>query len=159
MRRDDIAQRREQKKHMMVELRSLFSRYEDAGKPWVKQDAERRDYLLSSVETINGELQEQHNRELEEIRSAGGANGFQGTGLERSFAPEPLYQAFRSAGFARGERAEIPGRSSARSPGRAPSTPSTRRVVQQAHSASTSGMPMRRFPRVASTRGSPRSRS
>ena len=41
MRRDDIAARREQKKHLMVELRSLFSRYEDAGKPWVKQDAEQ----------------------------------------------------------------------------------------------------------------------
>jgi hypothetical protein len=109
MRRDEIEQRREQKKHLMVELRSLFSRYEDAGKPWVKQDAERRDYLISSVETINSELQAQHDRELEEIRSAGGSsNGFQGTGLERSFAPEPLYQAFRNAGFARGERAEIP---------------------------------------------------
>ncbi len=108
MRRDDIAARREQKKHLMVELRSLFSRYEDAGKPWVKQDAERRDYLISSVETINSELQAQHDRELEEVRSAGGSNGFRGTGLERSFAPEPLYQAFRSAGFARGERAEIP---------------------------------------------------
>ena len=64
------------------------------GKPWTKQDAERREYLLSSVEKINDELQAQHDRELEEIRS-GGSNGFQGTGLERSFAPEPLYQAFR----------------------------------------------------------------
>jgi hypothetical protein len=108
MRRDDIAARREQKKHMMVELRSLGSRYDETGKPWAKPDAERRDYLLDAVTKINGELQAQHDRELEEIRSGGSSNGFQGTGLERSFAPEPLYQAFRSAGFARGERAEIP---------------------------------------------------
>ena len=47
MRRDEIEQRREQKKHMMVELRSLFSRYEDAGKPWAKQG--RREARLPAL--------------------------------------------------------------------------------------------------------------
>jgi hypothetical protein len=107
MRRDEIEARREQKKHLMVELRSLGSRYDD-GKAWSKQDIERRDYLFSEVEKINGGLAEVHRAELEEIRSGRSPNGFQATGLERSFAPEPLYTAFRSAGFARGERAEIP---------------------------------------------------
>ena len=108
MRKDEIEQRREQRKHMLVELRSLGSRYDVSGAPWSKPDAERRDYLLSSVTKINEELHEVHRAELEEIRSARGSNDFQATGLERSFAPEPLYKAFRSAGFARGERAEIP---------------------------------------------------
>jgi len=107
MRRDEVEAAREQKKHMVVELRSLATRY-DNGKPWSKPDAERRDYLFSEVEKINNGLQEVHRAELEEIRSGRSSNGFQATGLERSFAPEPLYTAFRSAGFARGERAEIP---------------------------------------------------
>jgi hypothetical protein len=107
MRRDEVEAAREQKKHMVVELRSLATRY-DNGKPWSKPDAERRDYLFSGVEKINKDLAEVHQAELEEIRSGRSASGFQATGLERSFAPEPLYKAFRSAGFARGERAEIP---------------------------------------------------
>jgi len=107
MRRDEVETAREQKKHMVVELRSLATRYDD-GKPWSKPDAERRDYLFSGVEKINKDLAEVHQAELEEIRSGRSSNGFQATGLERSFAPEPLYKAFRSAGFARGERAEIP---------------------------------------------------
>jgi hypothetical protein len=107
MRRDEVEAAREQKKHMVVELRSLATRY-DNGKPWSKPDAERREYLFSGVEKINKDLAEVHQAELEEIRSGRSSNGFQPTGLERSFAPEPLYKAFRSAGFARGERAEIP---------------------------------------------------
>jgi hypothetical protein len=69
MRSDEIEQRREQKKHMMVELRSLGSRYDSSGGPWSKPDAERRDYLFSAVEKINKDLAEVHQAELEEIRS------------------------------------------------------------------------------------------
>src|SRR5215204_5078988 len=107
MRRDEVGARKEQKKHMVEEYRSLASRYDD-GKPWSKDDVDRREHLWSAITKINDELAEQHRAELEEIRSGGSSNGFQATGLERSFAPEPLYKAFRSAGFARGERAEIP---------------------------------------------------
>ena len=92
----------------MVELRSLGSRTRRLASRGAKQDAERRDYLLSSVEKINDELEAKHDRELEEIRSAAARTASRRTGLERSFAPEPLYQAFRTAGFARGEPAEIP---------------------------------------------------
>jgi hypothetical protein len=38
MRRDEIEARREQKKHLMVELRSLGSRYDD-GKAWKEPHA------------------------------------------------------------------------------------------------------------------------
>jgi hypothetical protein len=75
MRRDEIEKRREQKKHMVVELRSLAGRYDD-GKAWSRQDVERRDYLFSEVEKINGDLAEVHRAELEEIRSGGSSNGF-----------------------------------------------------------------------------------
>jgi hypothetical protein len=73
-----------------------------------RKTKERGDYLERELRTIGDTLSEQHERELNEIRSGGSGNGFQSAGLERSFAPEPLYQAFRSAGFARGEKAEIP---------------------------------------------------
>jgi len=63
------------------------------------------------VQTISDKLAENHERELNEICQATGAGssaGFKAAGYERSHAPEPLYQAFRSAGFARKEKAEIP---------------------------------------------------
>ena len=91
--------------------RSLGGRYDD-GKPWAREDAARRDHLLTQVQAISDKLAENHERELDEIRQAAGAgngnSGFKAAGYERSHAPEPLYQAFRTAGFARGERAEIP---------------------------------------------------
>jgi len=110
MRRDEAARLREQKKHIVVQLRSLGGRYDD-GRPWAREDAERRDHLLTQVQTISDKLAENHERELNEIRQATGAGssaGFKAAGYERSHAPEPLYQAFRSAGFARKEKAEIP---------------------------------------------------
>lgn len=107
MRADEQAQLREQKKHLIAEFRSLTGRYDD-GKAWNPEDAQRRDHLIGQVERINEDLAAQHKRELEEIRSGGGNSKFSTTGYERSFSPEPLYQAFRSAGFARGEPAQIP---------------------------------------------------
>jgi hypothetical protein len=111
MRRDEIETRKEQKKHLIAELRSIGGRYESGG-VWSVEDRERFDYLSGEANTINAALAEQHKRELEEIRSGGtgGSSTFEPTGLERSYAPEPLFQAFRSAGFARGQRAEIPWR-------------------------------------------------
>jgi len=108
--RRSTAKLREQKKHIVVELRSLGGRYDD-GRPWAREDAERRDHLLTQVQTISDKLAENHERELNEICQATGAGssaGFKAAGYERSHAPEPLYQAFRSAGFARKEKAEIP---------------------------------------------------
>jgi hypothetical protein len=59
----------------------------------------------------NGKLEQNHQRELEEIRSARASgittNEFKTVGYERSHAPEPLYEAFRHAGFGRGAPAEI----------------------------------------------------
>ena len=107
MRRDEIEARKEQKKHLMAELRSIGERYADA--TMTPEDRQRFDYLTAEVSTINADLNEQHRRELEELRN-GSASTFEASGLERSYAPEPLYQAFRSAGFARGQRAEIPWR-------------------------------------------------
>jgi hypothetical protein len=105
MRRDEVAQLREQKKHYLAELRALVNR---GG--WSPEDEARADYLERELRTIGGTLDDNHRQELEEIRSAraNGNSGFKATGFERSHAPEPLYEAFRSAGFARGEAAEIP---------------------------------------------------
>jgi hypothetical protein len=44
MRRDEIAAREEQKKHLIAEFRSLASRYDD-GKAWGSDDPARREYL------------------------------------------------------------------------------------------------------------------
>ena len=106
MRRDEVETLKEQRKHYLAELRALVNRGD-----WSPEDKERGDYLERELRTINGTLDDNHRRELEEIRAAGGDGGtreFGTVGYERSFAPEPLYQAFRSAGFARGKRAEIP---------------------------------------------------
>src|SRR6187200_647718 len=116
MRRDEVEAAREQKKHMVVELRSLAARY-DNGKPWSKPDAERRDYLFSEVEKINGHLAEVHRAELEEIRSGGSSNGFPGD-RARAFVSRPSRSTRRfvaqASPAASGRR--FPGRSSARSP-------------------------------------------
>jgi hypothetical protein len=106
MRRDELEALREQKKHYLAELRAMVK--QDG---WNPADEERANYLETELRTINGTLEENHRRELEEIRAAGGSNGGSGyktTGYERSFAKGPLYDAFRSAGFARGKPAEIP---------------------------------------------------
>ena len=108
MRRDEVEQLREQKKHYLAELRALVSRGD-----WSPQDNERANYLERELRSIGGTLEDNHRRELEEIRGArreGGSSSaeFSTVGYERSFAPEPLYEAFRSAGFARGKPAEIP---------------------------------------------------
>jgi hypothetical protein len=114
MRADELQGLREQRKHYVAEFRSMNKRLEATGQDLCsKADRDRLDYIGSEVDRIDNILQEGHNRELEEIRSAGGGNG-RGTrevavaGYERSFAREPLYEAFRSAGFARGKPAEIP---------------------------------------------------
>lgn len=108
MRRDELEQLREQKKHLVSEFRSMGGRDMDSGKAWSKPDAERRDYLISEIEQINGTLEAEHKRELEEIRANGNTSReweHVKAGLDHTHAPEPLYQAFRSAGFARGEPA------------------------------------------------------
>ena len=109
MRRDEIEARREQKKHLLSEFRSLTTRYRD-GQAWSTEDKERGDYLDREIRAINDDLQAQHQRELEEIRRGSGntRSEFSTISYERSFAREPLYEAFRSAGFARGEPASIP---------------------------------------------------
>jgi hypothetical protein len=109
MRSDEITQLKEQRKHVLAEMRSMASRYED-GRAWAPEDSERYDYCYKQASGINEKLEQNHQQELEEIRSARGGtvSEFKTAGFERSHAPEPLYQAFRSAGFARGEPAEIP---------------------------------------------------
>jgi hypothetical protein len=110
LRTDEVAQLKEQKKHLLAEMRSMASRY-DRGGAWAPEDNERYDYCYRQASEINEKLEANHQQELEEIRSAragGTVNEFKTAGFERSNAPEPLYEAFRSAGFARGEPAEIP---------------------------------------------------
>src|SRR5215204_4453079 len=94
MRRDELEALREQKKHLVAEMRSIGRLYDNGGQ-WAPQDRERFAYCHGQVSTINGKLEENHRSE------------FKAAGYERSHAPEPLYEAFRSAGFARGEPAEI----------------------------------------------------
>src|SRR5215211_6146199 len=108
MRRDELEALREQKKHLIAEMRSVGALYND-GRVWKPEDQNRFDYCTREVEGINGQLQEQHKRELEEIRAGKAGSEFNtlSAGFERSFAREPLYEAFRSAGFARGKPAEI----------------------------------------------------
>jgi len=48
MRRDEIQQLKEQCKHIVAELRSRGGRHDD-GKPWAREDAARRDHLLTQV--------------------------------------------------------------------------------------------------------------
>jgi len=106
MRRDEVATLKEQRKHYLAEFRALVNRDD-----WSPEDKEWADYLERELRPINGTLDDNHRQELEEIRAAGrngGTREFATVGYERSFAPEPLYQAFRSAGFARGKPAEIP---------------------------------------------------
>ena len=93
---------REQRKHLLAELKALAARSRKGG-DWTPQDEERAEYLGRELRTISDTLHENHQQELEEIRSGRENGGYKaaGTGYERSFAPEPLYQAFRSAGFAR----------------------------------------------------------
>jgi hypothetical protein len=112
MRSDEIMQLKEQRKQLLAEARALTSRQKD-GEAWSQEDKQRSDYLYNELRSIGETLEENHRRELEEIRSARAGNGgtlseFKTAGFERSHAPEPLYQAFRSAGFARGEKAEVP---------------------------------------------------
>src|SRR5215211_1386845 len=108
MRRDELEALREQKKHLIAEMRSVGALYND-GRVWKPEDQNRFDYCTREVEGINGQLQEQHKRELEEIRAGKAGSEFStvSSGYERSFAREPLYEAFRSAGFARGQKAEL----------------------------------------------------
>ena len=106
--RDEVEQAREQRMHYLAELRALVDRGN-----WSHEDKERADYLERELRTLGATLQENHRREVEEIRGARRDGGslnveFSTIGYERSFAPEPLYEAFRSAGFARGKPAEIP---------------------------------------------------
>lgn len=101
MRKDEVEQMREQRKHLLAELKALAARSRKGG-DWTPQDEERAEYLGRELRTISDTLHENHQQELEEIRSGRENGGYKaaGTGYERSFAPEPLYQAFRSAGFA-----------------------------------------------------------
>ena len=111
MRTDELETLREQKKHYIAEFRALMARQRE-GQAWRPEDNQRFEHLETELMSINSALEENHRRELEEIRQGrdgdGRPAGFKTAGYERTFAPEPLYRAFRSAGFARGERAEIP---------------------------------------------------
>jgi hypothetical protein len=110
MRADELTALKEQKRHLLVEFRSMVHRYDESGKAWSKPDMERRDYLIRELEQMNSTLSEEHKRELEENRAGGGGMSREHapTGFERSFAREPLYEAFRTAGFARGQAGQIP---------------------------------------------------
>jgi hypothetical protein len=112
MRVDEKRALREEKKRTIQELRTLSEAADRHGwtpgqnTDWVQKEAR--------VQEINRELESEHERELVEIRKGNGGDqrefpgmNFKYPGLERSFAREPLYNAFKSAGFARGEPAEI----------------------------------------------------
>ena len=66
MRRDEVEQLREQKKHYLAELRALVSRGD-----WSPQDNERANYLERELRSIGGTLEDNHRRELEEIVAQG----------------------------------------------------------------------------------------
>jgi len=100
----------EQRTHLLTELRSITDAGKSAGLADLAPDAAARFREVErQVSTINRELEDEHEAELQEIRSANGAgNGSGGFFIEqktmsRIHAREPLYEAFRRAGFARGK--------------------------------------------------------
>jgi hypothetical protein len=111
MRQDEKTALREEKKRTINELRTLTDAATKNG--WTPAGTTRWSELESKAQEINHQLQAQHERELVEIRKHRSAipamplGSFTAPELERSFAREPLYDAFRSKGFARGEPAEI----------------------------------------------------
>jgi hypothetical protein len=111
---DDKARLEEQCNYLLAEMRTHQARCSIAPRRTAaKVSAEdEREYgrLERELKEITGELKSQHDPELEEIRSGGGKGRLevsQAT-MSRAFAREPLYEAFRSAGLARGKRAELP---------------------------------------------------
>jgi len=109
MRADEKQRLKEQKRQLIAELRSLSETATRNG--WTPNDNTRFEELKQEVEEINRIAEAQHERELAEIREGRGhvegGTTVLAPGMERSFAREPLYEAFRSAGFARGKPAEI----------------------------------------------------
>ena len=107
MRRDEVEQLREQKKHYLAELRALVRRGD-----WSPEDKERpTTWSGSCARSAHARRQPPPRARGDPWRKARGGTSsveFSNVGYERSFAPEPLYEAFRSAGFARGKPAEIP---------------------------------------------------
>lgn len=108
MRTDEKARLREQKKQMLAEMRTIAktARADPENDP-------RWQELKHEVEEINRIAEAEHERELREIRegrgvASSGVASVPVSEMERPFAREPLYDAFRRAGFARGEPAEIP---------------------------------------------------
>jgi hypothetical protein len=115
MREDEKRALREEKKHMLNEMRGLAEVNEKRG-AWKPNEAARWTELESKTLEINEQLAEQHERELVEIRKGNGGDQrefpgmgmkFSPPGMERSFAREPLYDAFKGKGFALGETAEV----------------------------------------------------
>jgi hypothetical protein len=155
MRTDDKTRLEEQRTHLLQEMRSMTEASKVAGNLGLsKTEQDRFEEVERQISSINGELQAGHEQELQEIRTGRGNGRFeisQAT-MAREFAREPLYEAFRRAGFARGKPAEIlwPEFRSITWTGSVDT--STSRGETPTRSATTSGTPTRRFRAWASTR-------
>jgi hypothetical protein len=103
MRTDEKTRLQEQRKHLLQEMRTMTEAPRSGG--WLEGEKQRYDDLEQQVTDVNRELELEHERELHEIRSGQGAGDGNGHTIEqatmsRAFAREPLYEAFRAAGFA-----------------------------------------------------------
>jgi hypothetical protein len=112
MRTDDKTRLQEQRKQLFAEMRTMTDAPRKGG--FSLDEKARWNEIEAEVIDINSELGAEHERELLEIRSGQGAGNGGGpwmieqTTMSRAHAREPLYEAFRKAGFARGKPAEVP---------------------------------------------------
>lgn len=107
MRSDDKKALEEQRNSYLVELRSINGRIQAGGKV-SDADKERFAFIEDEVKTIQSTLAKQHEAELTEIRSAGGA-GYQPVGHGEADRLSPMLAAFAAAGWEVGKPAvEIP---------------------------------------------------
>jgi hypothetical protein len=109
MRTDEKTRLEEHRKHLLQEMRSMTDAVKAVDRDLNDGEQRRFGEVEKQISEINGELQDQHERELQEVRTRGNGGGFEfpQAAMSRTFAREPLYEAFRSAGFARGKSAEI----------------------------------------------------
>jgi hypothetical protein len=109
MRVDERARLQEQRKQLLSEMRSISEAPRQGG--FMLDEKARYEQLESEAKDINRRLEAEHERELQEIRNGQGAGAggdfIEQKSMSRTHAPEPLYEAFRRAGFDRGKPAEV----------------------------------------------------
>jgi hypothetical protein len=95
--RVDDKRLREQRNHLLAEVRAINARYEGDAGPVTPEDQRRFEQLETQVRTINGELERLNDDELDELRNQTGTAGWERPGGNQNVAP--LFQAYRQAGW------------------------------------------------------------